>query len=240
MMGRFGIPEDEPIQNRMVSRALENAQAKIEGLNFDARKHLLEYDDVMNHQRKIIYARRQAVLSGGREEIDEYLTMALVGRADEEDLRKALLAKEKEIGTSQFEVAARAIILQSIDTYWVEHLEVMEYLRSSVNLRAYGQRDPLVEYKREGLRLFRDLEASVFDQVLRVLPYIGSAVVKEETIALEAVHEEASQIAGESNKQIGPASHEAHEKIGRNDPCPCGSGKKYKHCGLINAPEHKN
>lgn len=240
MMGRFGIPEDEPIQNRMVSKALENAQTKIEGLNFDARKHLLEYDDVMNHQRMIIYSRRQAVLAGGKEDVDEYLTMALVGRPDEVALREALEKKEKEIGGEDFVKVARAVILQSIDTYWVEHLEAMEYLRSSVNLRAYGQRDPLVEYKREGLHLFRDLEASVFEQVLRILPHVGSAIAKEETVALEAVHEQAKLITGEANVNVAEPSHEAHTKIGRNDPCPCGSGKKFKHCGLINAPEHRS
>ena len=242
MMGRFGIAEDEPIQNSMVSKALENAQGKIEGLNFDARKHLLEYDDVMNHQRKVIYERRQRVLAGGKEATLDFIDEALLGRPDAKNLEEAITKRKEEVGEDTYLATARMIILQAIDTFWVEHLEVMDYLRGSVNLRAYGQRDPLVEYKREGLRLFQELEGAIFDQALRILPHVGSEAVKEEKVQLEAIHESAQALTDSESREgtAGQVNHEAKEKIGRNDPCPCGSGKKYKNCGLANAPEHKN
>jgi preprotein translocase subunit SecA len=242
MMGRFGIAEDEPIQNSMVSKALENAQGKIEGSNFDARKHLLEYDDVMNHQRKVIYQRRQAVLLGGKEATEDFIEEALEERPNAQSLQEAITKRKEEVGEDAYLTTARMVILQAIDTFWVEHLEVMDYLRGSVNLRAYGQRDPLVEYKREGLRLFQELEGAIFDQALRILPHVGSEAVKEERVQLEAIHESAQALtdSGSRDGGNGEVNHEAKEKIGRNDLCPCGSGKKYKNCGLINAPEHRS
>src|SRR3990167_6540903 len=140
LMGRFGIPEDEPIENRMVSRALESAQTKIEGFNFDARKHVLEFDNVLDKQRRAIYTRRRKILVGKPEVVASVLE-ELAGESEE---AKALLAKkEEELGTEQFLAMARGVLLQTLDLLWVEHLESMEYLRGSVNLRAYGQRDPL-------------------------------------------------------------------------------------------------
>ncbi len=164
VMGTFGIPEDEPIFNKMITRSLETAQKKIEDMHFDARKHVLSYDDVLSVQRKSIYARRHAVLVGGREAVDE----ALAGLIEPEEL-EALKQKVGDI--EAFYDAARRVLLQTIDLLWVDHLEAMEYLRSSVNLRAYGQRDPLVEYKREGLRLFKELEESYASHIRTSLPH---------------------------------------------------------------------
>ena len=132
----------------------------------------------------------------------------------------------------------RRVVLQAMDMFWIEHLEVMDYMRSSVNLRAYGQRDPLVEYKKEGLRLFKEMEAAVEMEVAKILPRIEKVVAFEAPAKLQEVQENAQEIG---SRDGGDSSqHEiSGEKIGRNEPCPCGSGIKYKNCGLINAPEHK-
>ena len=245
MMGRFGLPEDEPIQNRLVSRALESAQAKIEGLNFDARKHLLEYDDVMNQQRVSVYGRRRAILEGNSEAIEAFLAGIVNGREDQEEIEKRIADLRVELGDEQFFVRVRAIVLQIIDMLWVEHLETMDYMRSSVRLRAYGQRDPLIEYKREGLNLFRQFEISLTENVLKLLPTLSSIAptIKVETPKLQEVHESARLIGGDSGNAeekpivFGGAGH--IDAAGRNDPCPCGSGRKYKNCGLQNTEEHQ-
>ena len=165
VMGTFGIPEDEPIFNSMITRSLETAQKKIEDMHFDARKHVLSYDDVLNIQRKSIYARRHALLTGGRGAIEAELEPLMV----EPEFASAIEAKKDD---PAFLVAVRRVLLQTIDLLWVDHLETMEHLRSSVNLRAYGQRDPLVEYKREGLRLFKDLEESFRAHVRTNVPHV--------------------------------------------------------------------
>ena len=170
MMGSFKIPEDEPIENGLINRSLEAAQTKIEGFNFDARKHVLQYDDVLNHQRGIVYGRRRTILGGSD--------------------------------------PARVFLLQAMDALWMEHLENMEHLRSSVNLRAYGQRDPLVEYRREGLLLFKDMEARYAKM---------SHAIKENPLQTSSIAKQKVQ-DGEFTK------------VGRNDTCPCGSGKKFKKC----------
>ena len=171
LMGRFGIPEDEAIENRMVTRSLESAQTKIEGFNFDARKHVLEYDNVLDKQRRTIYERRRKVLMGRGEAIAEVLIELAEGRV--EDLA-VLEKKEAELGPDTFLAAARTILLQTLDTLWVDHLEGMEYLRGSVNLRAYGQRDPLVEYRKEGTNMFKTMEdefkGRVFDMLDKLQP----------------------------------------------------------------------
>ncbi|MDB5238010.1 MAG: Protein translocase subunit SecA, preprotein translocase subunit SecA [Candidatus Kaiserbacteria bacterium] len=160
VMGTFKIPEDEPIYNSMITRSLEKAQSRIEELNFDSRKHVLSYDDVLNIQRKSIYARRNALLTGGNAAIDEELMRISLG---DEELEKIIDEKKKSMADNFYPTIQR-ILLQGIDFLWVEHLEAMEYLRSSVNLRAYGQRDPLVEYKKEGLKLFQTLEETYAEQ----------------------------------------------------------------------------
>ncbi|HEU0081131.1 MAG TPA: preprotein translocase subunit SecA [Candidatus Paceibacterota bacterium] len=170
MMGRFGIPEDEPIENGIITRSLETAQTRIEGFNFDARKHVLEYDDVMNIHRKAVYARRRKLLVGTDAEAEAEL-MEVVDQGDAQVMQ--LIESKKRLLGSGFAPALRNLFLQSIDMFWVEHLEAMEYLRSSVNLRAYGQRDPLIEYKREGLQLFKSMQMSVNAQVVSLLPNLG-------------------------------------------------------------------
>jgi preprotein translocase subunit SecA len=166
VMGRFGIPEDEPIESAMITRSLETAQGRIEGFNFDSRKQVLAYDDVMNTQRLAIYARRRAALMGTNEEV-ESLVREMVG----EEGAPALDAKKAELGDA-FSEQLRRVMLQVVDTLWLEHLETMDYLRRSVSLRAYGQRDPLIEYRREGLQRFRQLEESIRQAVGGAIPRI--------------------------------------------------------------------
>jgi len=204
MMIRFGIPEDQPIENKLVSNAIESAQSKIEGFNFDSRKHLLDYDDVMNHQRKIIYERRRKILFGD----DNYIIEELKKIIEPSELGK----KIKEIGEENFFRTMRVLMLQVIDMLWLGHLEAMDYMRSSVRLRAYGQRDPLVEYKNEGLRMFRQMESAINHTIAEMVLKIG-------------VQGDEKQIRN-SKLEIRNSSN----KVGRNDPCPCGSGKKYKKC----------
>lgn len=158
MMGRLGIAEDEPIQSRMVSRALESAQEKIEGVNFDSRKHVLGFDDVLNVQRSTIYARRRNVLMGNAEGVLEYTAEhVLVARGDQ----SIIDTKRAELGDAVFTGMTQRLLLQAYDMFWIEHLETMEHLRNSVNLRSYGGRDPFIEFRREGLKLFRALEANL-------------------------------------------------------------------------------
>jgi len=245
MMGKMGIPEEQPIENRLVSRAIESAQTKIEGLNFDMRNHLLEYDDVMNHQRKTIYERRRKILFGGQPEVDEYLSKLLGILFPDELEREAELKiieqKKIELGKEAFHEVVRKIILQVVDMYWVDHLEAIDYMRSSVRLRAYGQRDPLVEFKREGLQLFRDLEFSIYNDVLNFIKNINQTVVSSQSVGLtpeqvnlQEVHEGAVSITAPRRDE-----NSILEKTGRNELCPCDSGKKWKKCGMLDTAEHQ-
>jgi len=237
MMGRFGIPEDEPIENKMITRSLESAQTKIEGFNFDSRKHVLSFDDVLNKQRQVVYARRKKVLKSSKDDIQDLLEEFVAG---DEDIQKTIDAKREALGEEEFYKVAARIMLQANDTLWVEHLEMMDYLRSSVNLRAYGQRDPLNEYRKEGLKLFHELEENYIDTVLRMIPNIDTGAFKEDAQKLKEVHAQARLLGGSGTSGAsGVPIGRKEDKIGRNDPCPCGSGKKYKKCGLISAPEHK-
>ena len=234
MMGRFGMAEDEPIQNYLITRSLEKAQEKIEGFNFDSRKHVLEYDDILNHQRKIVYERRRKILLGDREAIDEKLSEMFEG----DEVRKILDDKKALLGDDEFYSALRRLFLQAIDMFWVEHLELMDYTRSSVNLRAYGQRDPLVEYKKEGLRLFKEMEIAIREEIARLVPHIGAGMFLKEEEKLKEMEKKVTLVGGGENKSDNNSSgtpsksptNEDGEKIGRNDPCVCGSGKKYKRC----------
>ena len=227
---RFGVAEDEPMEARMITRIIENAQNKIEGLNFDARKHVLEYDDVMNHQRGIMYVRRRKLLIGNQEYMAEFADRlkdhaSTTGEASE--IASVVETKEQELGREMFLQAVRQLALQTLDTLWMEHLEAMDYLRGSVNLRAYGQRDPLVEYKKEGLRLYKDLEFSLFDTIFKHLERVAPAAVAfTPVIDLSQIKE-----GGPESAQVSPNDPASSvPKVGRNDPCPCGSGKKYKNC----------
>ncbi|MDD5721498.1 MAG: preprotein translocase subunit SecA [Candidatus Pacebacteria bacterium] len=243
MMGRFGISEDQPIENRFISKTLEGAQAKIEGFHFDARKNTLEYDDVMNHQRKIIYERRQKMLRADRTEIEALLYDIAMTR---ESFAKVLEEKRKKLGEEAFFETVRRIAFYVNDTLWMEHLEAMDYLRSSVNLRAYGQREPIVEYKKDGLAMFKEMEIAFKDQVSSLINNIKTDniinIKAEESTPKQTLitsHEEPSEDA--KSAQTDPVNN-----IGRNDPCPCGAinpatGEvyKWKKCGMINAPQHR-
>jgi len=251
MMGKLGVAEDEAIEHRIISKSLENAQEKIEGFNFDSRKHVLEFDDVINSQRTSVYGRRRLLLLGSIDDVEKELNDVIGDDATVGAASKEIVAKKiAEFGREAFLNAIRIVLLQAIDMYWVEHLEVMDYTRSSVNLRAYGQRDPLVEYKKEGLRLFKEMGAAMSGQIIRVLPNIvpivnGQPVAgqgvrskrsedragggeKGEGAALREVHENAQIIGagdgsagGQSSNAIGGAGKKP--EVGRNDPCPCGA-----------------
>ena len=205
LMTALKIPEDQPIEANLISGAIESAQGKIEGMNFDIRKHLLDFDDVLNKHREVIYKKRREFLTMGnwKSEIGNWL------KTSEEE--KLLEEKTKELGEN-FNSVAKFICLRTLDFLWVEHLETMEHLRDSVRLRAYGQRDPLVEYKNEGHKLFqnflRTMEGSIVQTLFRT------------SISKEPVASPVYQ----------PVAPKQYQKIGRNDPCPCGSGKKYKKC----------
>lgn len=228
MMGRLGMPEDEAIKNRMITRSLESAQQKIENLNFDARKHVLQYDEVLDFQRKTIYARRRAILTGGTNEIDEYLGTLT---SSDSDFEKKVEETKNRLGEEEFYAVARRLIVQSVDAFWMEHLEGMDYLKGSVGLRAYGQRDPLVEYKKEGLYMFKELENLISEQVKEVLPNVGAgAFVREEEKLKKEITEAGLSSGGEVVSSSAAVKNEEGDKVGRNDPCPCGSGKKYKKC----------
>ena len=244
LMTTFNVPEDEPISAGILSGALESAQSKIEGFNFDARHHLLEYDDVMNKHREIIYKKRREVLEksfipnlignpelnlqsldslpAGRQaafrgndsanNLREYI-LELVKKAGHSE--EEFIAKEKELGQNMREVE-KFVCLKVIDTLWQDHLSNMEHMRDSVRLRAYGGKDPLVEYKNEGHRMFgellKEMDFEIAENILRAgIEKPGNRNQPRQTI--------------NARKQ-----GEAKDEVGRNDLCPCGSGKKYKKC----------
>jgi preprotein translocase subunit SecA len=228
MMGTFGIPEDQPIENKFVSRAIESAQSKIEGLNFDARKHVLEYDDVMNSQRNKIYRWRREILLGDEKTFGKIIREMFEKTGNDLDLFEK---KQKESGDEKaYLYGQRIILLRIIDMLWIEHLETMEYMRSSVGLRAYGQRDPLVEYKNEGSRLFKALETAIRGYYIQ----LALGVQIEQNPKSQIPNPKQIQNPNDqSNKKFGNWKLEignSRPKVGRNDPCWCGSGKKYKRC----------
>ncbi len=286
IMDKLGMEEDEPIEHTMITRAIENAQRKVEGHHFDIRKHLLEYDDVMNKQREIIYRQRREVLSGDNlpgvlQDMTEDLIDGIVAevvderrsaeewdwkRCDErmveifnrkanltdeekngstreslrekllEVSRQALAAQEEANGEATHRQIERIVLLQMVDNHWKEHLLAMDHLKEGIGLRGYGQKNPLNEYKREGFNLFANMIETVKVQTISNLMRVR--VVREEDV--ERLEEERRQrqeqemrlnkgAAGEEPKPAVPIKRES-EKIGRNAPCPCGSGKKYKKC----------
>ncbi|MBP7831606.1 MAG: preprotein translocase subunit SecA [Candidatus Pacebacteria bacterium] len=228
MMGRFGIPEDEPVVNRFVSRAIENAQAKIEGINFDSRKHTLDYDMVLNTQRESIYSRRRKMLVASDEEVMAYGKETF---GNDENVWKTIEEKREKVGDVAFADVFRRIVLYVTDSLWTDHIETMDYMRSSVNLRAYGQREPIVEYKKEGLRMFKEMEATFYNNVVTLIGTIeksgensngGQSAGNNNTVEVEGGVPANSLSEGDNPYK--------NQKIGRNDACPCGSGKKYKQC----------
>ena len=290
MMDLLGLPEDQPIENKMISRALEAAQSKIEGFHFDARKHVLEYDDVMNRHREVAYKMRRRIADGseltkdkisrmfgdeikkivefhtqsesfGEWNIEEIIEDAKAifslppdvrskleelkdGRRDKFEIQKefavylndlalkAYAAKEKEVGEENTRQAEKFILLRTLDFLWMDHLEAMEHLRSSVRLRAYGQRDPLVEYKNEGHRIFQKLLGVFQTDVVGAIFKVGISVPSARAGAPVAARP-APQIIlsrGESESAAPKTAAKDRPTVGRNDPCPCGSGKKFKKC----------
>lgn len=214
MMGRMGIPEDQPIQNKMITRSLESAQSKIEGLNFDARKQLLAFDNVLNTQRESIYKMRREILENKRETLEKYAQELI----DKYDAKEKIEEKRKTLGDDDFFKEFKRLYLQSIDVFWIEHLENMAHLRSSVGLRAYGQRDPLIEYQKEGRRMFSGLEESIENQVVEMISNLTAGAFKKEEERLKQAVKNAKLISGgksESNSESGSIKNE--EKIGRNE-----------------------
>lgn len=207
LMERFNFPDDALIENPIISKSIESAQAKIEGANFDARKYVLEYDNVLNKHREAIYKKRKEfLLKGERKELREEIIALFEQQGfSREDYEK----KEKELGEENMREVEKIVSLRVLDILWVEHLENMESLRDSVRLRAYGQRDPLIEYKVEGRRMFNELLVNYDKMVVSSILRAG--------IKIEPLEEKKEIVQGK-------------KEVGRNDPCPCGSGKKYKKC----------
>lgn len=209
LMERFNIPEDTPIENGMISSSIESAQGKIEGFNFDARKHILDYDDVLNKQRETIYSKRDDLLQSSDLK-SQFLPLFEKYGYSSADYEK----KEQEVGSDSMRQIERLASLRVIDNLWIEHLENMDSLKDSVRLRAYGQRDPLVEYKKEALIMFKELLEN-YEKML-VESVMHASVNQKPAVQIQSVAE---------NRNIA-----ADNGIGRNDLCPCGSGKKYKKC----------
>lgn len=195
LMGTFRIPEDQPIENKMITRQLESAQTRIEGFHFDARKQVLAYDDVLNKQRHAIYARRRKLLLGDEDELDTVISEVITIHPEATD---AMAAKEVEFGRATWREVLQKVVLQITDTIWVEHLEVMQYTRSSVNLRAYGQRDPLNEYRKEGNRLFKELQASILTRIAEAVPNVQPRAVAAEAEAQKQQAARAQEQGGSS------------------------------------------
>jgi preprotein translocase subunit SecA len=215
VMGTFKIAEDEPIGSPMITRSLETAQKRIEGFNFDSRKQVLAYDDVLNTQRLAVYENRRTALLGTPEEV-EARVLEIIGPDDE--LLARYQARKQEFGEATWLELMRRLVLQTTDTFWLEHLEYMEYLRRSVSLRAYGQRDPLIEYRREGLTRFRDMEAGIEAQVRDALPRIIPA--DDARIRAEEAKVRARMVAagagGDESAAPAPVQNTGPE-YGRND-----------------------
>jgi len=216
LMGTFKIPEDEPIEMGIISRTLESAQTKIEGFHFDSRKQILSYDDVLNAQRQTIYRRRKNLLMNEADEADKVIKELYEAFPETE---KTIEAKKVEFGEEVFADVFRRLVLQLIDMLWVEHLEVMGYTRSSVTLRAYGQRDPLIEYRKEGKRLFKEMQYALLHRLNNVLPQVQPKLVEQEEADRKRESKAAQEAAGETPKsKAGNRTPVVKENtIGRND-----------------------
>lgn len=280
MMESMGIADDEPIDQKILSGAIENAQKKLEGRNFSVRKHVLEYDDVMNTQRETIYSQRLKVLSG--EDVSsnilsmidttientvhsvvgehQILTQEMIGTVrshfmgiflypedcvftDEEldDLQpeglinelkdqahKVYKQKEEAVGSSIMRELERVILLRNVDSKWMEHIDAMTELRNGIGLRAYGQHDPVIEYKREGFDMFDAMVDSIREDTVRMI--FLAQVRRQEEPKREQVAHETGAIGADDGSETKQEPRHVEKKVGRNDPCPCGSGLKYKKC----------
>ena len=287
IMDKLGMEEDEPIEHSMISKAIENAQRKVEGHHFDIRKHLLEYDDVMNKQREVIYSQRREVLQGEdikpiiddmiadlvqeviaetavektpsedwewesfNERVNELFNLQLAWNKtertdlDHDSLHEKLMAaieakyqrQEEQNGPEQMRQLERMILLQMVDTQWKEHLLNMDHLKEGIGLRGYGQKNPLDEYKKEGFNLFMTMIETVKQQTVGTLfrvqimqddelQQLEEERRRERERELKMARRASGDKAGAERKPV----KRSEEKIGRNAPCPCGSGKKYKKC----------
>jgi preprotein translocase subunit SecA len=224
-MSRATMSEDEPIQMGIISKQLEGAQKRIEGFNFDARKRILSYDNVLNHQRQVIYERRRRYLEADREAIDTFLDEVTAHDASAGDV---IASKKDLLGEGEFYTVVRRMLLQTIDFFWLEHLDVMEHLRSSVNLRAYGQRDPLIEYRKEGLRMFRSLESGIMERVVELLPEMGVGAFESEEERMKRQSTIAQQASRTTQGGTAPAPVRSEAKIGRNETVTVTNGQETK------------
>lgn len=212
------VPEDEPIEAKILSNIIESAQSKIEGFYFDTRKYLLDYDDVMNKHREVAYKKRDEIMEMAEE---NRLRDFIIELAQEQGKTKEeYLNKETETGQERMREVERIVSLRIFDSLWVEHLENMQSLRDSVRLRAYGQKDPLVEYKNEGRRAFQGFLDTWASKTIETIFKIKTSLIAPSLI----------EKGGTEMRDGSPASVRKGAKVGRNDPCPCGSGKKYKRC----------
>ncbi|SHE61966.1 protein translocase subunit secA [Caldanaerobius fijiensis DSM 17918] len=278
MMDKLGIEEDQPIENKFLTKQIEAAQKRVEARNFDIRKNLLQYDNVMNKQREVIYQERRRVLEG--ENLKDYIIGMVEKIVDEvidiytansrypeewrlddlkarledifmpkgalsfekneiptltkESLKEKIMdiatrlydEKEKKVGYEQMRELERVVLLRVVDTKWMDHIDNMERLREGIGLRAYGQIDPIVAYQKEAYDMFTDLIDSIQEDTVRLLYHIE---IREENVPKrESVVGPVLMTNSEGEEKRKPIVK--GKKIGRNDPCPCGSGKKYKHC----------
>ncbi|MFA5516726.1 MAG: preprotein translocase subunit SecA [Desulfuromonadales bacterium] len=282
VMDKLKIPENEPIEHGIISRAIENAQKKVEGHNFEIRKHLLEYDDVMNRQREVVYTQRREVLGGEniRETVDGILaetaedivatfcpektpaaewqwenlnedfhtqfnfspdlpdsttpglTRDTLESALKEQIRQRMAEREAEFTTPVMEHLMKVLLLQTIDTQWKDHLLSIDHLKEGIGLRGYGQRNPKEEYKKEAYGLFMEMMGRIRQEIIQKLFRVQLARQDDVERMEEAEHRRRRLIlnrAGGGDQQPKPMTREG-DKVGRNDACPCGSGKKYKKC----------
>jgi len=262
MMEKMSLPEDMPIQHSLISRSIESAQKKVEGHNFDIRKHLVEYDDVANKHRQAIYAKRRNILKG-KSVHDEILDLM------DDETRSEYQQKYDRTGAETMQQVERMVYLRSIDTMWIEHLNAMDLLRQGIGLRGYGQRDPLVEYKAEAYRLFQKLIQNINGQVVDILlkaeiqPVPQRLTIEQppRRLQMQGANETAaagifenSQDSAQASSSNNPpvtsnsgvqvtvrkksdssaaptsSSSALYHGVGRNELCPCGSGKKFKKC----------
>lgn len=228
--------EDTPIMHSMITKSLESAQKRIEGFNFDNRKRVLSYDDVLNHQRLSVYERRRRYLLAEREAMDSFLDSLVTVNPE---LANAISEKKQLLGEDEFYAAVRRLLLQTIDLFWLEHLEIMEHLRSSVNLRAYGQRDPLIEYRKEGLRMFQSLESSIAERAAEIIPQIGAGAFasEQERMKREAQRAQRTSVSDTTSASTTPAPIKNDQKPGRNDLVRVTNGTETKEMKYKKAEE---
>ena len=283
IMDRLGMGEDDPIEHKLITRSIENAQKKVEGRNFDMRKHVLEYDDVMNQQREVIYGERRKVLLGDNlcehilgmlggiieAQMNQYANEKLYpeewslenlitdaegiyapkGRMKLEELEdmsrdelqdflnqvaeESYTQREQLFGEDNMRELEKIIMLRVVDNRWMEHLDRMDMLREGIGLLAYGQRQPLVEYKIRGHEMFNQMIASIQNDIASLI-FRVNIITREQQEAMERENQQRMAAAkanhGDDFQENVKQPVKNGEKIGRNDPCPCGSGKKYKNC----------